>query len=209
MPWADADGLLELPPVDYLRERLSYDPKTGYLYWRSRGDFYSAGHAKWWWNSTHAGKRAGCTNNILGHRTLRMDGVVWQEHRIIWKMYTGREPQGVVRHLNGVRTDNRIHNLMDGSGYRKRRVRADKGGKKVAEPALPRDEYLRECFHVRDGALYWRERPRSHFDTHFGWETFSRQFTGERAGTMRGSVLVVTLDGKKYRAERILERMQE
>lgn len=208
MPWVDAGGPLELPPVEYLRERLSYDPKTGYLYWRSRMDFYSAGHAKWWWNSTFAGRRAGCTNHILGHRTLAMDGVVWQEHRIIWKIYTGREPEGKIRHLNGVRTDNRIQNMMDQSGYRIKRPRVDRGGKKRPEPPLPSDEYLRECFQVCDGALYWRERPRKHFNAHYGWQTFNRQFAGKRAGTMRKNGLVITLDGEKYRAERILERMQ-
>ena len=36
------------------------------------------------------------------------------------------------------------------------------GRRQQTEPPVPAT-YIRECFHVRDGALVWRERPASHF----------------------------------------------
>lgn len=48
-----------------------------------------------------------------GHRALSLCGGSWPEHRVIWKIETGREPEGFIDHINGIRDDNRIENLRD------------------------------------------------------------------------------------------------
>lgn len=42
-----------------------------------------------------------------------MLGHSWPAHRLIWKIHTGRDPVGLIDHINGVRYDNRIENLRD------------------------------------------------------------------------------------------------
>lgn len=43
-------------------------------------------------------------------------------------------------------------------------------------------EYLNECFSLVDGVLFWKERPRSHFKTERGFNTFNAQKVGKVAG---------------------------
>lgn len=51
---------------------------------------------------------------------------------------------------------------------------------------IPSQEYLRECFDYRDGWLFWKERPKSHFPSPQGYATFVRKCPpGKRAGCRR------------------------
>ena len=49
--------------------------------------------------------------------------------------------------------------------------------------------YLRECFTLDEatGKLFWRERPRAHFPTARGWNTFNAQRAGCEAGTLHSN----------------------
>jgi hypothetical protein len=83
-----------LPTTALLRSRLTYDPVTGHLIWK-------VGRLN--------GRRAG-SQLFSGYRGLVIDGVIYQEHRIIWKLVTGRNPSAV-DHANLIRNDNRWANL--------------------------------------------------------------------------------------------------
>lgn len=97
-----------LPTVAQLRQLLSYDPDTGVLTWRRRqGPYWRR------WNKMYAGKTAGGPTPD-GYIFLKIFGVSYAAHRVIWKMATGRWPK-CVDHWNGVRHDNRIGNLRSGS----------------------------------------------------------------------------------------------
>lgn len=48
-----------------------------------------------------------------GYRRINISSVDWAEHRLIWKVVTGEDPQGVIDHINGIRDDNRFENLRD------------------------------------------------------------------------------------------------
>jgi hypothetical protein len=43
-------------------------------------------------------------------------------------------------------------------------------------------DFCRECFEYRDGVLYWRERPRSHFLRDLDWLGFNKKTAGKPAG---------------------------
>lgn len=93
-----------LPGPEYLRERLDYDPDTGTLRWRR------SSLAPNNWNARWAGKEAFTTINN-GYRQGAIDGNLTFAHRLIWIMVYGEPAQGVIRHINGDRGDNRLCNL--------------------------------------------------------------------------------------------------
>ena len=64
-----------LPTADRIRELFIYDRETGFLCWRA--DF----------GKMKAGARAGCA--AKQYRMVRFDGVLYAEHRVIWKYETG------------------------------------------------------------------------------------------------------------------------
>ena len=82
-----------LPTIEILRERFSYDPDTGEV-----------------WNKLQ-GRRAGKVTK-QGYRTIKIDDSQYQEHRIIWMLVTGADPEDkVIDHINRIGTDNRWCNL--------------------------------------------------------------------------------------------------
>lgn len=48
-----------------------------------------------------------------GYRAVHMLGFDWPEHRLIWKVVTGRDPVGYIDHINGIRNHNAFENLRD------------------------------------------------------------------------------------------------
>ena len=63
----------------------------------------------------------------------------------------------------------------------------------------PSPDYLRECFQHRDGALYWRERPASHFINPAVCMAFNTKTAGKKAGKLNGRGYVTVglrIDGK-------------
>jgi HNH endonuclease len=84
--------------TDKLREKLSYNAKTGVLRWRG-GDI------------------AGCLNST-GYRVIRMDKKLMYAHRIAWVLHYGIWPDGDLDHKNRDKSDNRIANLRMASRSR-------------------------------------------------------------------------------------------
>lgn len=84
------------------RELFSYDEKTGVLIWRVTDRFRSAGD-----QVGHIGRNGHLVVSKLGEFGYL------QVHRIIWLVFYGENPKGVIDHINGVKTDNRISNLRD------------------------------------------------------------------------------------------------
>jgi len=90
-----------LPPLELLLERFEYNEETGHLYYNNtpRNDLAPG---------TVAGYDTG-----RGWLRVKISGLHYKVHRIVWKMYYGEDPpEGLeVDHINRVRTDNRIENL--------------------------------------------------------------------------------------------------
>ena len=81
-----------------LREVLRYCPATGLFTWSTPG------------KGRVVGKVAGCTSKV-GYTVIRIDGRLYQAHRLAILYIYGRWPDHDVDHKNGERTDNRLENL--------------------------------------------------------------------------------------------------
>ena len=86
-------------PVYRLQQLLECDPETGILWWKA-----DIGPR------ARAGNEAGYLLSS-GHKYVKINGIRYASHRIIWGLCTGEWPQGKIEHINGVYDDNRIKNL--------------------------------------------------------------------------------------------------
>jgi hypothetical protein len=111
----------ELPDKETLNKLFSYDAVTGKIAWKERGveqfngaktgtDIGSADWAMRHWNKRFAGKEAGCLNTF-GYTFVRLAGVAYVGHRIVWAMHHGITPADEIDHINHDRADNRLCNL--------------------------------------------------------------------------------------------------
>lgn len=101
----------KLPPVEVLRECFRYERSTGKLFWRRRPlrHFKNAAWGRHW-NCRWAGKEA-ASPSTSGHLTLRIFGVSYKVHRVIWKMVRGTEPPLMLDHRDRKPSSNRDFNL--------------------------------------------------------------------------------------------------
>jgi hypothetical protein len=83
-----------MPSQCLLRQLFDYDPKDGKLYWK------------------RSGKVAGSTDSS-GHRQVKIKGVTYQLHRIVWLWWygDGSLPMCQLDHIDRDRSNNRIENL--------------------------------------------------------------------------------------------------
>lgn len=91
-------------PLEYVRQRISYNPITGELTWLANE--CAPAH----WNTKFAGKIAGSAHNA-GYTKVCILGVRLLAHRLAWLLHYGEWPHREVDHRNLVKTDNRICNL--------------------------------------------------------------------------------------------------
>ncbi|MGB7565586.1 MAG: HNH endonuclease [Prochlorococcaceae cyanobacterium] len=105
-----------LPPLDILRQQLSYDPRTGHCSWS--GGFGPRGQSR-------QEERAGSKGRD-GRWQVSIEGQRYALTRIIWCLHHGVDPIGrEITAINGNRDDHRINNLRataQGQPRRPRRV---------------------------------------------------------------------------------------
>lgn len=95
-----------LPPVEYLRQRLRYEPETGKLYWREHSNMPTH------WNTRYAGTEA-FTADFKGYRQGTFDYGRYFAHRVAWALHNGQWPVKTLDHVNHNPADNRIENLRE------------------------------------------------------------------------------------------------
>jgi HNH endonuclease len=126
--------IVELPPTEYLRSRLRYNKRTGVLTWRKRPieHFYSAQYQKRW-NTRYADKPAFTSTTKKGYKSGAIDKRLFQAHRVIWKLVTGKDPVDLIDHKDNDGSNNRWKNIREATNGQNmlnmpsRRSRLDRG----------------------------------------------------------------------------------
>jgi len=83
-----------------LAKLFKYDPETGSLTWRVSKGAVKVG------NVVHLHKGN-------GYLTVKVDGIQYQAHRVIWHIVHGEFPLNDIDHINQDKTDNRLANLRE------------------------------------------------------------------------------------------------
>lgn len=99
--------------VTYIKEVFDYCSETGDLFYKERPErHFSNKNIYSVWNSKHAKRKAGYKSPLHGHLVVSIDGVQCAAHRIAWICHYEYHPN-MIDHIEGNRTDNRIHMLRD------------------------------------------------------------------------------------------------
>lgn len=85
-----------------LRADIRYDHFTGEFQWCRDMN-----------GRIRAGLLAGGVDKISGYWRVRYNGKNYQAHRLAWLIYHGKEPDGVIDHIDGNKLNNAIANLRD------------------------------------------------------------------------------------------------
>jgi hypothetical protein len=87
--------------AEELRNLLSYNPDTGEFIWIVRPS-----------KAVKNGDIAGVIDK-RGYRTIGIKGKIYKAHRLAWLYVHGSLPTGLIDHINGDKSDNKIQNLRD------------------------------------------------------------------------------------------------
>jgi hypothetical protein len=111
-------ALLDAVPANRLSELFSYEPETGFLYWKERAQswFPDRGHGGAYgcmrrWNADNANRRAFTAKDGPGYHWGAIKGIRCKAHQVVWALHNGEWALEQIDHVNGIRTDNRIENL--------------------------------------------------------------------------------------------------
>lgn len=117
-----------LPSVEYLRQCLRYNRRSGDLHWKTRPREHFNTDGDWSrWNTQHAGTIAG-NITVHGYRVIAIGHRLFRAQRIIWKLVTGEEPPEQVDHEDGNQLNNAWRNLRPANqieSSRNTRIRDD------------------------------------------------------------------------------------
>lgn len=88
-----------------------YEGSSGRLFWKQRPRHHFASlNACAVWNSKYAGALAG-SPNVKKRWSTKINGTLYQNHRLAWALSTGTWPGDQIDHINGDPGDNRLENL--------------------------------------------------------------------------------------------------
>lgn len=154
--------------LEFILCLLSYDPGTGEFVWLKRVS-----------RGTKSGFIAGHICKTNGYRTIRIKGKDYRANKLAIFMTTGIWPDGIVDHVNGVKSDDRIGNLRKAShteNMRNSKTRTDsvsglkgacldkRSGKYVSSITVNRKRiYLGRFDNAEDAHMAYCENARKHF----------------------------------------------
>jgi len=102
-----------LPPCDYVRQLLDYNPENGAFAWLPRPrDMFNSLRAYAVWNAKYAGKRAGCIQQD-GYRIINIHSSLYLAHRLAWLLVYGEPIPSELDHIDRNKLNNRIDNLRE------------------------------------------------------------------------------------------------
>jgi hypothetical protein len=102
-----------LPDLKLLNEMFTYCAETGSLLWKERPlEHFKSERSMNIFNKHYPGKEVGSTYTS-GYKYFDIGDVRYLNHRTIWKLHTGADPEGIIDHIDRDKTNNRIENLRD------------------------------------------------------------------------------------------------
>lgn len=98
-----------------LRALINYCPDTGMMTWRERPRLmFKSDRSMKIWNSKYSGAPAlACFDASNGYLKGCVLYVKMYAHRAAFMIHYGVKPSGLIDHINGDRTDNRVLNIRD------------------------------------------------------------------------------------------------
>ena len=126
---------MTISAIEYLRQRLDYNPETGVLTWKHYDAMPKC------WTARYAGKEAFTANSGNGYKIGRIDNVKHSAHRIAFAIYYGRWPSDFIDHINGDGTDNRIINLREATHSQNQHNRKISKNNKSGYKGVSRNAY--------------------------------------------------------------------
>jgi len=126
---------LPLPTQERLQELFDYSVTTGHLYWRT---------------GPYKGSWAGSENH-KGYIRVRIAGITFMAHRLVWKWVTGNDPAQQLDHRDRDKRNNAWHNLREADLYQQSRNRAAPTGKTSGLPRGVRRNHSRYGAQLRVG----------------------------------------------------------
>lgn len=80
---------------------LRYDPETGHFTWIAKAS-----------KNTVIGSKAGREHKKRGYTEISVDKRLYYAHRLVWLYMHGEFPPNDIDHINGMKSDNRLCNLL-------------------------------------------------------------------------------------------------
>jgi len=84
-----------------LKHLFNYDEQSGFFTWKSKPS-----------KKIVIGDLAGCLSKN-GYLLIGFNKKRYYAHRLVWLYCYGKFPKGVIDHINGIKTDNRLCNLRE------------------------------------------------------------------------------------------------
>ena len=76
------------------------------------------------------------------------------------------------------------------------------------QKALPEQAFLLDCFEYQDGRLFWKHRPKEHFDEEWKWKRAGTRDAGREVRTITShGYVAVSIDKYRYQVHRIIWKM--
>jgi hypothetical protein len=95
-----------------VKKLIDFDLASGEYFWKKRQrSMFKTERDCNAWNTMHAGKSVFKSPHSEGYRRIAIGGVRLLAHRVIWAYHHGEWPNGMIDHINGNRSDNRLENL--------------------------------------------------------------------------------------------------
>jgi hypothetical protein len=118
-----------LLPFELANEYWDYNPETGDLIWKVRDRKHFPSDRSWkWWNVRFAETFAGSIKKKTKYRQIKVNGKLYQAHRLVWLLHYGEWPEDQIDHINNDRTDNRIENLREATRFQNNRNKSSAKG---------------------------------------------------------------------------------
>lgn len=94
---------------DWVKDNLQYDAQTGHLWWTKQGFRRNLDRP-----ADSLDKSVGYTRVVRRYKGFFRN---YKAHRLAWFLYYGVWPKDYIDHVNGIKSDNRLINLREATGF--------------------------------------------------------------------------------------------